>query len=85
MSIRSQISIVDNKFKVGGEFGFEYPISEIAEVDTVAGYPHVRLTLGGSDFGGIFKGRFEVGQLWTGEIVFEKRDISLHLHKIQKP
>lgn len=72
MSIRPKISIVDNKFKVGGEFGFEYPISEIAEVDTVAGYPHVRLMLGGSGFGGVFKGRFELDGYGKGRLFLKK-------------
>lgn len=72
MSIRPKISIVDNKFKVGGEFGFEYPISEIAEVDTVAGYPHVRIMLGGSGFGGIFKGRFELDGYGNGRLFLKK-------------
>jgi len=69
---RPQISIVNNKFKVDGEFGFEYPLSEIAEVDTVGGYPHVRLMLGGSGFGGIFKGRFELDGYGKGRLFLKK-------------
>lgn len=72
MLIRPEISIVDNKFKVGGEFGFEYPIGEIVEVDTVAGYPHVRLMLGGSGFGEIFKGRFELDGYGRGRLFLKK-------------
>jgi len=73
MLIRPQISIADNKFKVGGEFGFEYPLNEIAHVDTVDGYPHVRLMLGGSGFGGIYKGRFDLDGYGKGRLFLKKR------------
>ena len=72
MTIRPKILIVDNKFKVGGEFGFEYPINEIATVDTVDGYPHVRLMLGGSGFSGIYKGRFELDGYGKGRLFLKK-------------
>jgi len=75
MIIRPSIKIVDNKFKVGGEFGFEYPLSEIIEIDTVVGYPRVGLMLGGSGFAGILKGRFELEGYGTGRL-FLKKDIS---------
>jgi len=72
MLIRPEISVVENKFKVGGEFGFDYPLNEIAELDTVDGYPHVRLMLGGSGFGGIYKGRFELDGYGKGRLFLKK-------------
>ena len=72
MLIRPKISVVDNKFKVGGEFGFEYPINEIVELDTVNGYPHVGLMLGGSGFAGIYKGRFELDGYGKGRLFLKK-------------
>ncbi|HET6557151.1 MAG TPA: hypothetical protein VFG54_07540 [Prolixibacteraceae bacterium] len=72
MMIRPEIALVDNKFKVDGAFGFEYPINEIFEVDTVAGFPHARLMLGGSGFGGIFKGRFELDGYGKGRLFLKK-------------
>ena len=69
---RPKISIVENTFKVDGEFGFEYPLNEIAELDTVDGYPHVRLMLGGSGFGGIFKGSFYLDGYGKGRLFLKK-------------
>ncbi len=72
MIIRPSIKIVDNKFKVSGGFGFEYPINEIVEIDTLQGYPHVGLMLGGSGFAGIYKGRFELDGYGKGRLFLEK-------------
>jgi len=56
--IRPKIEIVGNNFKVGGEFGFEYPIGDIVQVDTLQGYPGVVWNQGGGTFAGISKGSF---------------------------
>jgi Ca2+/Na+ antiporter len=72
MIIRPSIKIVDNKFKVGGGFGFEYPISYITEIDTLQGYPGVDLMTGGSGFAGIYKGSFKLQGYGQGRLFLKK-------------
>jgi len=72
MIIRPSIKIVDNKFKVGGGFGFEYPISDIVQIDTSQGYPGVGLMRGGSGFAGIYKGSFELDGYGPGKLFIKK-------------
>ncbi|HEX2921487.1 MAG TPA: hypothetical protein VHO50_10025 [Bacteroidales bacterium] len=72
MLIRPSIKIEDDRFKVGGGFGFEYPVSEIVKIDTVNGYPNVGLMLGGSAFKGVFKGRFELMGHGSGRLFLKK-------------
>ncbi len=72
MTIRPSIKIVDNKFIVGGEFGFDYPLTDIVEIDTLQGYPGVGLMRGGSGFAGIYKGSFELYGYGQGRLFLKK-------------
>jgi hypothetical protein len=72
MIFRPTIKIVDHKFKIGGVFGFEYPISDIAEIDTLQGYPGVDLMTGGSGFAGIYKGSFKLRGYGQGRLFLKK-------------
>ena len=70
--MRPSIKIVDNKFKVGGVFGFEYPISDIVQIDTLQGYPIVGMKRGGSAFAGVYKGSFELEGYGLGKLFIKK-------------
>ena len=70
--IRPSIKIADNKFKVSGGFGFEYPISDIVQIDTLQGYPSVGLMRGGSGFAGIYKGSFDLEGYGFGKLFIKK-------------
>jgi len=72
MIIRPKISVNDNKFKVGGGFGFEYPINEIVQIDTLQGYPGVDLMTGGSGFAGIYKGSFKLRGYGQGRLFLKE-------------
>jgi hypothetical protein len=72
MMIRPKIAVTDDKFKVSGEFGFDYPLSDIVEIDTVQGFPKTGLMLGGSGFGRVYKGRFELRGYGTGRLFVKK-------------
>ena len=69
---RPRISLSDQQFKVGGVFGFEYPLHDIVQVDTVEGYPHIELMQGGSGFGSILKGTFKLEGYGTGRLFLNK-------------
>lgn len=72
MLTRPKICIVDQQFKVGGVFGFSYQLSEIIQVDTVEGYPHIELMQGGSGFGSILKGTFKLEGYGIGRLFLNK-------------
>jgi hypothetical protein len=57
---------------VGGVFGFSYQLSEIIQVDTVEGYPHIELMQGGSGFGSILKGTFKLEGYGIGRLFLNK-------------
>ncbi|MFV0265915.1 MAG: hypothetical protein ACK5HT_02150 [Draconibacterium sp.] len=72
MIIRPSIKIVDNKFKISGKFGFEYPLNEIVQVDTLQRYPSVELMTGGSGFAGSYKGSFKLRGYGQGKLFLKK-------------
>lgn len=72
MLIRPKISVSNNKFVVNGEFGFDYPVSDIIQIDTLQGYPAVGLMRGGSGFAGIYKGSFELEGYGLGRLFIKK-------------
>jgi Ca2+/Na+ antiporter len=72
MIIRPSIKITDNKFRIGGGFGFEYPINDIVQIDTLQGYPAVDLMTGGSGFAGIYKGSFKLRGNGQGRLFLKK-------------
>jgi len=72
MVIRPKICVYNNKFIVGGGFGFEYPISEISQIDTLQGYPGIELMTGGSGFAGIYKGSFKLNSYGQGRLFLKK-------------
>jgi Ca2+/Na+ antiporter len=72
MLTRPRIFISDQQIKVGGVFGFEYPLGDIVQIDTVQGYPHIELMQGGSGFGSLLKGTFKLEGYGTGRLFLKK-------------
>jgi hypothetical protein len=72
MLIRPKISLSNNIFTVSGEFGFDYPINDIVQIDTLQAYPGVGLMRGGSGFAGIYKGSFELDGYGLGRLFIKK-------------